>query len=79
MEKIATQNGIEYEYLKGCYCQKCELAKLKKPLVKKRKPIDFTMADLEEEQTDDDDDFKADIGPMMRRHMIKRNKGKDSS
>ena len=41
-------------------------------LVRKRKPIDFTMADLEADKTDDEDEYLADVQPSTSRKIPKR-------
>ena len=43
------------------------------PLVRiKRKPIDFTMADLEAEKSDDGEEFVGNVSPVTTRKMPKR-------
>ena len=42
-------------------------------LIRKRKPIDFTMADLEAEESDDNDEFYANVEIPKMRKLPKRN------
>lgn len=48
-----------------------------KHLIRKRKPMNITVADLEESMDLDDEEFKADVGPIKMRTMPRRNREKN--
>ena len=81
--QIVLRRCIKCESAKKLWLCKCQcfsdhpIMKENKVYIRKRKPMSLTVADLEKSMDEDDDEFKADVGPMERRIMPRQKSEKE--
>ena len=79
--QIVLRRCIKCESAKNLQLCKCfsdsSIMKENKVYIRKRKPMSLTVADLEKSMDEDDEEFKADVGPIERRIMPRQKSEKE--